>query len=472
MPEESFRNNAIPILKGIAADADPDEIRSQYAASLDKPLQLLTPRRLLPRMVLSIFIAELIVMYFLAMLPSFSLTVEAVIDSTALLVLLSPTFYFFHYHPLLQYHRELKVMIERLSASEERLALTLDAVNDGLCDWDVASGQVYLSQRLRSMLGYDSDELGSETSELRSLIHPDDMDFVQQSLEEHLQGQNGNYETEHRMRKKDGEYIWILARGRVVARDRDGAALRMVGTYTDITRRKMIEEALRKSEEDIRALTRRLLSSSEEEKKHLAQDLHDEFGQVLTAFQLGVEMLRSHSYSDEEDYQFHCSRLLKMVATLETDLRHICDHLRPIMLDDIGLIATLRWHIKEFERIDRSLKIDFNVDGADTDLSRDVSIALYRIFQESLNNVVKHAGASQVAVDLFVRDEIVRLVIRDNGRGFQSDRNGATKTRSRFGLLGMRERAASVCGRLQTTSTDQGVTVEVEIPLKDEMLCE
>jgi two-component system, NarL family, sensor histidine kinase UhpB len=467
MVKESFRETAIPTLGCIAVDVVGANHRNSYTRSVSRPLQLLTPRRLLPRMILSIFVAEFFIMFLLATLPPLSLTVEAVIDSAALLILLSPTFYYFHYRPLLQYHVELKKVIDRLSLSEERLTLTLGAVNDGLCDWDIPSRHVYLSERAQAIMGYGRNELDHDVGKLRDLVHLEDRDFVNKKLVQHFQNKSHYYETEHRLQKKDGEYIWVLARGRVVARDKNGRAMRMVGTYTDITKRKLIEAALRKSEEDIRALTQRLLSSSEEEKKHLAQDLHDEFGQVLTAFQLGVEMLRSHNYNDEEDFQFHCTRLLKMVDTLEVDLRHICDHLRPIMLDDVGLIATLHWYIKEFEMIDRSVKVDFQVHGTEPYLSREVNIALYRIFQESLNNVVKHADASHVAIELFFGPDKVSLTIEDNGHGFRLNTNNSVKMRSSgFGLLGMRERAMAVKGDLQTTSCSHGVTIKVEIPLK------
>lgn len=466
MGKESYQDTAISMLESIAVDSSEAYQWSQYNASAKKSFLLLTPRRLVPRMILSIFIAEFIVMFVLATLPPLSLTFEAIIDSTVLLILLSPTFYYFHYHPLYQYHQELKKMFDRLSLSEERLKLTLGAVNDGLCDWDIQSRKAYLSQRAQTMLGYSAGELNTDISSLKHLVYLEDQDFVNQKLAEHLQGKTSYYETEHRLQKKDGGCIWVLARGQVVARSNDGRALRMVGTYTDITKRKVIEAALRKSEEEIRALTQRLLYNSEEEKKHLAQDLHDDFGQVLTAFQLGVEMIRSHSYEGEEDFQFHCTRLLKMVETMEKDLRHICDHLRPIMLDDVGLIATLRWHIKEFEMIDRSLKIDFQVKGREQELSREINIVLYRIFQESLNNVVKHAEASRVTVELSSLPDRVCLLVSDNGHGFSFSDNNSVKMRSCFGLLGMRERAAAVEGELLTTSTSQGVTVQVEIPLR------
>lgn len=142
-------------LKDVRGDNGGAYHRGQYVASANKTLQLLTPWRLVPRMVLSIFVAECFVMFLLAVLPPLSVTIEAIVDSSVLLILLSPTFYFFHYRPLFQHHQERKKVLDQLSLSEERLALTIDAVNDGLCDWNVQSGRAYFSPRAQTMLGYN-----------------------------------------------------------------------------------------------------------------------------------------------------------------------------------------------------------------------------------------------------------------------------------------------------------------------------
>ena len=428
-------------------------------------LRLLTPSRLLPKMILSIFIAESLVMFLLMMLPPLPEAVEAFLDSSILLILLSPTFYFFHYRPFLHHYQEREKVTDQLCESEERLALSLDAVNDGLCDWNIQSGTAYFSDRAQTMLGFEPGEFGDDIQCWQSLIHPDDLAVVDRCLKDHLQGKTSHYETEHRLKSKDGSWIWVLSRGRVVLRDEEGNALRMVGTHTDISHRKESEEALRKSEEEITALNRRLMLNSEEEKKHLAQDLHDEFGQVLTAFQLGVEMIRSHSYSGEEEFQFHCSRLMKMVNTLETNLRHVCDHLRPMMLEDVGLIETLRWHIKEFSLLDTSVQLAFQIEGDQLPLSREIKIVLYRILQESLNNVAKHSGATRIDVSLAYQQDMVSLKVIDNGEGFALDELGPQK-RTSFGLIGMRERAAAIGGELKIVSNKgQGTSVCINVPL-------
>ena len=136
----------------------------------------------------------------------------------------------------------LKAQQTRLAKSEERLKLALDGSNDGLWDWHVPSGAVYFSPRFETMLGYAPGELHPHVDTWIEMLHADDKEQVMAVLAEHLEGQSASYQTEHRVRNKDGDWIWILDRGKVVKRDAQGQPLRAVGTYTDICQRKIIEQ--------------------------------------------------------------------------------------------------------------------------------------------------------------------------------------------------------------------------------------
>ncbi|KAA2236633.1 EAL domain-containing protein [Salinarimonas soli] len=129
----------------------------------------------------------------------------------------------------------------QLRASEERLAMALDATNDGLWDWNVVTGDVWLSERWYAMLGYDPGEIRPHVDAWSALVHPDDIDAVMRPLTDHLKGLTPIYQCEHRVRHRDGSWRWILDRGKVVARDGAGRAIRAVGTHTDITDRKEAE---------------------------------------------------------------------------------------------------------------------------------------------------------------------------------------------------------------------------------------
>lgn len=204
---------------------------------LRKSLPLLSPKRLLKLMAVSIFCAEAVIMFLLAYVPEMPIYYEAMLDSAALLIILSPTFYFFHYRPLMLHYHDRKEIVEHLCDSEERLNLALNAVNDGLWDWNVLTGEVYSSVRSATMLGYQPDALPGRVDFWAERLHPDDSAEVDRLLREHLDGKSDYYCAEHRLRHKNGNYIWVLARGQVVTRSRDNWPLRMIGTYTDITPR-------------------------------------------------------------------------------------------------------------------------------------------------------------------------------------------------------------------------------------------
>lgn len=131
-----------------------------------------------------------------------------------------------------------------LGISEERLKFALEGSNDGLWDWDLTTNQVYFSPRWKSMLGYEIEEIKGDFKEWEKLVHPDDVERVEKIIYEHIEGKSENYKSEFRMKTKNGNWLWILDRGKVVQHDKNGKPLRMVGTHTDITERKKIEEEL------------------------------------------------------------------------------------------------------------------------------------------------------------------------------------------------------------------------------------
>jgi PAS domain S-box-containing protein len=136
---------------------------------------------------------------------------------------------------------EYKKAVDALRASEHRLSLVLEGSNDGIWDWDLTTGQVQFSRQWAEMLGYRLDEIEPDRAGWKKLLHPQDEPLVTRALEAHLAGRTPHYECEQRLRAKSGEWKWILARGKVVARDEHGAPLRMTGTHTDINDRKLVE---------------------------------------------------------------------------------------------------------------------------------------------------------------------------------------------------------------------------------------
>jgi PAS domain S-box-containing protein len=143
-----------------------------------------------------------------------------------------------------QAHQELEKTMQTLRRREERLTLVMEGINDGVWDWDLEADEVYFSPRWKSMLGYTEDEIPNEFTSWERLIHPGDRERALAALQVHLAGHTEVYRLEHRLRHKDGVYRWILARGKAL-RHTDGTPYRLLGSHTDVTERKLTEEALR-----------------------------------------------------------------------------------------------------------------------------------------------------------------------------------------------------------------------------------
>lgn len=223
---------------------------------------------------------------------------------------------------------------------------------------------------------------------------------------------------------------------------------------------KEIEERKR-AEKEIRHLSRRLLSSMEDARKSLAQDLHDEFGQTLTALHFGLEGLTGTIPSRMEDQRIRLDGLTILIEQLGDKIRNITSDLRPDLLDDLGLIPTLDWYIEEFRMNHEEIEVEFQAAGFRKRLPPEMEIVIYRIFQEGLNNVVKHAKASHVNVTLTYSHPQVIFILKDDGVGFDE-----TKSSDGIGLLGMRERVDSVKGIIDIRSVkNKGTTIRVELPI-------
>ena len=261
-------------------------------------------------------------------------------------------------------------------------------------------------------------------------------------------------------------YVPLVVRDRaigvVVAHDKQQADARF--TDEDLRIAEAFAErasvAIDLSERVAKDALRRVVSGQELERQRLARELHDETGQALTSILLGLKGLEEANNDEEKRNALLALREL-VVSTLH-DVRRLAVELRPKALDDFGLVVALERLAQTFtEQTD----IDVQVEAAlgENRPSEEVETALYRIVQEALTNVVKHANANTVSVVLTRKDDRVAVVIEDNGRGFDP----STNEDEGLGLLGMRERIALVQGRLSVESSeDHGTTIAVEVPLR------
>jgi PAS domain S-box-containing protein len=231
----------------------------------------------------------------------------------------------------------------------------------------------------------------------------------------------------------------------------------------DITRRKQSEDAIRRSHAELRELSARVLEAREDEKTLIARELHDELGQALTALKMDVAWVRQHLPASEIALAAKIESMDRMLDSTVASTRRISSDLRPLMLDDLGLSDAADWLVKDFAK--RS-GVDCDLELADAEalaaLSRPIATAVYRIMQESLTNVARHAAAKHARIALRVSGGDVTLTVDDDGRGIPAAKLEGT---SSIGLKGMHERAYYLGGRTDIgTGPLGGTRVAARIP--------
>ncbi len=221
-------------------------------------------------------------------------------------------------------------------------------------------------------------------------------------------------------------------------------------------------EELRTSQA-LRALSARLQRIREEERSRVAREIHDELGQALTALKLDLSWLAEGLPDGQEPLRAQIHALSRRVEETIRAVRRIATTLRPSLLDDLGLAAALEWQAQEF-RVHTGVRLRFASTLRDAHLDRDLSTSVFRIFQEALTNVARHARATCVEVRLLERSGRLLLEVRDDGRGITESE---LSDREALGLLGMRERALALGGELKVTgSPRRGTEVRLVVPLR------
>ncbi len=221
----------------------------------------------------------------------------------------------------------------------------------------------------------------------------------------------------------------------------------------------------------IHYLSRQLINTAESERKLLAQNLHDGFGQVLTSMQFGVASFKSSCVLDDDGRKLcmaQSDKLSRQISALGDFVRDVSTSLHPHMLDELGLKTTLKYHLDEFRRQYEEIKVASDFSDITSRFPSAIELVIFRVCQESLNNIVKHAKANNVVLNLKLIDGILDLTIKDDGEGFDMEELKAMGSkRSGIGLLGMRERVAAIGGRLFLDSTPgKGTTIQAKIPLE------
>jgi len=318
----------------------------------------------------------------------------------------------------------------------------------------------FANDKFAQIYGYEKNELiGMNSSDL---VHPEDRPVIDEMREKRLKGEKVPSEYELRGLKKNGDTIWVM-RSFSLINYQDGPAIS--GIVSDLTKRRKAEDALRESGKELRILSNQLLSAEEKERKRIARELHDGIGQALSAIKFSVEnsLRQLRDGSDQPELESLQAIIPLTQKTIE-EVRSIVKDLRPSILDDLGILATINWFCREFQKVYTGIRIKSKIDVQENNIPSALKTVIYRILQEALNNIAKHSSADLVTLSLIEQANRVKLTVEDNGVGFDVSKTiSMTPSRRGFGLASMSERAGLSGADFQITSeAAKGTTIQVE----------
>lgn len=351
---------------------------------------------------------------------------------------------------------------EKLLKSEHMLSESQRMGNIGGWSWDL-SGPIKWTDETYNLYGVSPKTFTPTVESLINLIHPVDRSTMQQWIEDCAAGKKSD-ELVFRTLLPDGSIRFLNGRGELIYDAKNKTKL-IYGTVQDITERKKAEEEINKSRDELRSLTAHLQTVREEERTNLAREMHDEVGQILTSIKMNLSLMRRQV--EDKEKKFHAKELdeeiqsmSKMVDHAVVRVRKMITELRPELLDKLGLIPALEWYVEEYEK-ETKIKSEFRCDFEELSLDHNVELTIFRIIQEALTNVLKHASAKHVSIDVKKMRDHILVEVFDDGKGITEEE---MKEKKSFGLLGMRERANLVGGEIEISGiAGKGTTVRLFI---------
>lgn len=342
---------------------------------------------------------------------------------------------------------------QRLNLSNERYDYVSKATSDAIWDWDIQSGIIYRGEVFRTLFGHT--ETSAPIQFRLNHVHPNDVDRIQLGLNLVLKGETERWQEEYLFECADGSYKTILDKAFII-RDEGGKAIRMIGAMHDITEERRLQEQLAREEErKKKEVLQAIIHAQERERHEISHELHDNVSQILTTCKL---LLQAAVLRDDKTYLQQTNENLQKAID---EMRNISHRLNPATLKYIGLEGSVNDLLSKINNTG-SIKIDFGYSVSAIDRVHDeIQLALFRIIQEQLNNVIKHADAKNLIIDLAEEKDRIRLTITDDGKGYDlnSKKHG-------LGLRNIFNRAEFHKGTAQIfTEPGKGFKLQVQIPL-------
>ena len=359
---------------------------------------------------------------------------------------------------------ERKLVEEALRESEARLQGILDNSSAVMYVKDLQGHYILINREYERIYNLDREKVKGKTD---FDLFPSEIAKAFTENDQKVLDHGDSLEWEEVAPQKDGLHTYLS--NKFPLRNAQGTPYAICGISTDITHRTQAESQLREAYEQTRELSARLEAAEESERKRISRELHDEFGQMLTALKFDLSWVQRRlseqpSLIPNDSIQTKTQSMINLTDQLIQTVRRIATSLRPTILDDLGLVPALEWHANDFQTrtgIDCSFSTEF--DTTTLSLEGDRATALFRITQELFTNILRHAEASQVQVTLQEENGFLSLSVQDNGQGLPGRQKTQTPS---LGLRGIRERAASFGGDFHIHGkSDGGTQATVRIPI-------
>ena len=345
--------------------------------------------------------------------------------------------------------------IDTLKESEEKYSTLVEKANDGIVIIQDAK-YLFVNRKFCEITGYSREELIG--SDFFLVVSSDTLEIVKRRHRERMEGKEvpSIYETKLMTKNGGTKYVEVNA-GLIEYKDKKADLV----VFRDLTDRKIYQR-------DLRNLSEKLMVTLEEERKRISRELHDEIGQALSAINISVEIMEKNK-DLKEGAPKKLTEIKNLIEKTLDDIHRISYDLRPYMLDEFGLISALRWFADTYQER-TGIEVSVQIEGQESNLPQSIDTLIYRVAQEGLTNVSKHANARKVEILLDYHEDSLELVLRDDGKGFdQKEAMQATFHELRgLGLFGIRERLALFDGTLSIESKHgKGTTLCARIPLNE-----
>jgi PAS domain S-box-containing protein len=348
---------------------------------------------------------------------------------------------------------ELKHASEARQRSEERFRMAAQAGRMFAYEWDAATDVIVRSEGVAQVLGAD-EGVRTTGQQILTMVPPEDRERLIAAVAQ-LSPAEPYLRISYRMVRSDGTVIWVERNSRAHF-DEQGKMLRLVGMVMDITQRKLAEEALK-------GMTRKLIEAQEQERSRIARELHDDINQRLALLSVEIQQVREVSPITYGELRSRMDELGKRTSEISAVVQSLSHELHSSRLEYLGLVSAMKGFCKEFGD-KHKVEIDFSNEGIPSGIPPEISLCLFRIMQEGLQNALKHSGVKFFEVELHGSPAEIRLTVRDSGVGYEPE---LAKDTPGLGLMSMRERVRLVKGTISITSKPQsGTEINVRVPLQ------